>query len=177
MIAILQKSIFKYIFLKETFCVSVHNSLKFVPWGPIDNVMNLHRRDYKPFPETMMTKFIEAYRYHQAQCTNTVIGVNLLGPKQNGCHFADDVFKRIFYNENVWISLKISMKFVPKAPINNIPALVQMMAWRRPGDKPLSEPMMVNLLIHVCVARPQWVNQSVNCWWNNYTEGVGNEFI
>ena len=35
---------------------------------------------------------------------------------------------------------KISMKFVPKGPINNIPALVQIMAWRRPGDKPLSEP-------------------------------------
>ena len=32
------------------------------------------------------------------------------------------------------------MKFVPKGPINNIPALVQIMAWRRPGDKPLSEP-------------------------------------
>ena len=33
------------------------------------------------------------------------------------------------------------------------------MAWRRPGDKPLSEPMMVSLLTHVCVARPQWVKQ------------------
>ena len=32
------------------------------------------------------------------------------------------------------------------------------MAWRRPGDKPLSEAMMVNLLTHICVARPQWVN-------------------
>ena len=34
------------------------------------------------------------------------------------------------------------MKFVPKGPINNIPALVQIMAWRRTGDKALSEPMM-----------------------------------
>ena len=32
------------------------------------------------------------------------------------------------------------------------------MAWRWPGDKPLSEPMMVNLLTHICVTRPQWVN-------------------
>ena len=32
------------------------------------------------------------------------------------------------------------------------------MAWRRSGDKPLSEPMMVNLLTHICVTRPQWVN-------------------
>ena len=32
------------------------------------------------------------------------------------------------------------------------------MAWRRPGAKPLSEPMMVSLLTHICVTRPQWVN-------------------
>ena len=83
--------------------------------------------------------------------------VNPLRPRQNGRHFADDIFKRIFLNENIWISLKISLKFVPKVPINNIPALVQIMAWRRPGAKPLSEPMMVNSLTHICVARPQWV--------------------
>ena len=53
---------------------------------------------------------------------------------------------RIFLNENVRISIKISLMFVPKGPINNIPALVQIIAWRRPGDKPLSEPMMVSLL-------------------------------
>ena len=57
-----------------------------------------------------------------------------------------------------WIPTKISLKFVPKSPINSIPALVQIMAWRRPGDKPLSELMMVSLLTHICVARPQWVN-------------------
>ena len=43
-------------------------------------------------------------------------------------------------------------------PINNIPALVQIMAWRRPGDKPLSEPMITYLLTHICVTRPQWIN-------------------
>ena len=84
--------------------------------------------------------------------------LNTLRPKQNGRHFADDIFKCIFLNENDWISLKISLKFVPKGPINNIPALVQIMAWRRPGDKPLSEPMMVSLPTHICVTRPQWVN-------------------
>ena len=50
-----------------------------------------------------------------------------------------------------------SLKFVPKGPINNYPSLVQIMAWRRSGDKPLSEPMMVSLLTHICVTRPQWV--------------------
>ena len=82
--------------------------------------------------------------------------LNTLRPRQHGRHFADDIFKRIFLNENVRISITISLKFVPKGPINNIPSLVQAMAWRRPGDKPLSEPMMVCSLTHICVAaRPQ----------------------
>ena len=89
--------------------------------------------------------------------------INTLRPRQNGRHFADDIFKCIFLNENVWIPIKIWMKFLPKGPINNIPALVQIMAWRRPGDKPLSEPMMVSLTMHICVTRPQWVKPSAHC--------------
>ena len=34
------------------------------------------------------------------------------------------------------------------------------MDWRRPGEKPLSEPMVVNLPTHICVARPQWVKMA-----------------
>ena len=55
---------------------------------------------------------------------------------------ADDIFKCIILNENVRISIKISFKFVPKGPIDNKSALVQVMAWRRTGDKPLPEPML-----------------------------------
>ena len=154
---------------------------------------------------------------------------NTLGPRQNGRRFADDIFKYIFLNESVWISVKILLKSVPnmmtssngnmfrvtghlcgeftgpgellaqrpmtrsfdvsfdlrlnkrlskqswgwwfetqsrplwrqcnECPINNIPSLVQIMVWRRPGDKPLSEPILVNLLTHMCVTRPQWVNR------------------
>ena len=84
--------------------------------------------------------------------------VNTLRPRQNGRRFADDTFKRIFLNGNVRISIKNSLKFVPRGPINNIPALVQKMAWHQSGDKPLSEPMMASLLTHKCVTRPQWVN-------------------
>ena len=84
--------------------------------------------------------------------------INTSRPKQNGRHFADDIFKWIFLNANVWIPIKISLKFVPEGPINNISALVQIMAWRRPGDKPLSGPMMVRLPTHICITRPQWVN-------------------
>ena len=75
--------------------------------------------------------------------------VNSLRLRQNGRHFPDDIFKCIFLNESIWISFEISLKCVPKGPINKIPALVQIMAWRRPGDKPLSEPMLVCLLTHV----------------------------
>ena len=42
-------------------------------------------------------------------------------------------------------------------PINNIPALVPIMAWRRPGAEPLSEPMMVKWTTHIYVTRTQWV--------------------
>ena len=82
------------------------------------------------------------------------VSLNTLRLRRNGRHFADDTFKRIFLNENVWVSIKISLKFVSKGPINNIPALVRIMAWRRSGDKPLSEPMMVSLPTHICVTRP-----------------------
>ena len=56
--------------------------------------------------------------------------------------FTDDIFKCIFMNENVWISLKISLTYVPKVRINNITSLVQILAWHRLGDMPLSEPIM-----------------------------------
>ena len=50
--------------------------------------------------------------------------VNTLRPRKNGRHFPDDIFKCIFFNENVWISIKSSLKFDPKVLVNNIPALV-----------------------------------------------------
>ena len=90
-----------------------------------------------------------------------IIGVyanlNTLRSRRNDRLFADDTFKRIFLNENIGISIKISLTLVPKGLINNILVLVLTIAWRWPGDKPLSEPMMVTSLIHICVTRPQWV--------------------
>ena len=65
--------------------------------------------------------------------------LNTLTPRWNRCHFADGIFKYIFLNENVWILIEISLKFVPGGSINNIPVLIQVMARRRQGDKPLSE--------------------------------------
>ena len=60
---------------------------------------------------------------------------NTLRPRGSRHHLADDIFKYIFLNENVWILINILLKFIPKGPINNIPALVQMMAWRRPRQQ------------------------------------------
>ena len=88
-----------------------------------------------------------------------ITAINTLRLSKNGRHFADHIFKCIFLNENVWISIEISLTFVSKGPINNIPGLVQIMAWRRPGDKPLSEPMMARLLRYICITRPQWAKQ------------------
>ena len=99
------------------------------------------------------------YRYRNIGPLWVEWPVNTLRPRENGRHFADDIFKRFFLNENVSISIKISLKFIPKGPTDNIPALVQIMAWRRLGDKPLYEPMLVSFLTHICVTRPQWVKK------------------
>ena len=82
--------------------------------------------------------------------------LNTLRPRQNARHFPEDLFKCIFANENVWISLNISLAFVPEFRINTIPELVQIMAptsWQA-----IIWTMMVNLVTHICVTRPQWVN-------------------
>ena len=97
-------------------------------------------------------------RHHALLCRLWCCPLNSLRPRRNGRYNADDIFKCIFLKENVYIPTKISLMFVPKGPIKNIPALVQIMAWRRPGDKPLSEPMLIFVPTHICVIRPQWVN-------------------
>ena len=92
--------------------------------------------------------------YFTPLCIHTLCGLT-----HWGSHSSNDILKCIFLNENARISLAISLKFVSRGPIIYIPAFVQIMAWRRPGDKPLSEPMMVSLLTHICVIRPQWVKE------------------
>ena len=83
---------------------------------------------------------------------------------ENSRHFADDIFKRIFSNENVRISIKISLKFVLQSPTDNKSVLVQIMSWRRTGEKPLSETMLSlltvslggdELIYHYCISFPR----------------------
>ena len=67
--------------------------------------------------------------------------VNTLRPRINDRHFADDISKCFSMKENFWILNKIQLKYVPCGIFHNMAALVQIMGWRRSGDKPLSEPM------------------------------------
>ena len=60
-------------------------------------------------------------------------------------------FQMHFLDKNIWTSINVSLKFVPKGQMNNIPALVQIIACNWPGDKPLCEPMAVSLQIHIWV--------------------------
>ena len=94
--------------------------------------------------------------YHIICPHNRTYGINTLRSRRNRCPFVDDNFKCIFLNENVGISNKISLKFVHRG----ILASVQITAWRVPGDKPFSVPMMVSLVTYICVTRPQWFNIS-----------------
>ena len=105
-----------------------------------------------PSPRTRLISSSEPRHYLYQYWLHT------LKPRQNGRHFPDDILKWTLWNENVWISIKISLKFVPKFRINNIPALVQKMAWHWAGEKSLSELMMVSLLTHIWVTRYKWVN-------------------
>ena len=74
-------------------------------------------------------------------CVTMSRRVQLISPVQNGHYFADDIVKCIFLNEKFCISISISLKFVTKSST----ALVQVMAWRRTGDKPLPESMLKQL--------------------------------
>ena len=99
-------------------------------------------------------------------CVTRPQWVNILRPIQNGRHIADD--KCIFLNENDLIPIKISQKFVSKDPINNIQALLQIMAWHCQGAKPLSEPMMARLKMQIYIARSQWVKNNVYVWLHTF---------
>ena len=94
-------------------------------------------------------------------------GLNSSPPGQNGRHFADDIFKCLFVNEKFCIMIKISLKFVPKGPNDNNPALVKILAWRRIGDKPLSEPMPTQFTNAYMGHQGRWVNSKQCHWWSS----------
>ena len=110
-----------------------------------------------PFDDVIM---IKKSRMHELAChILLVMTITHWGHNKMTASFLTTILKAIFLNENAYISIKIWLKFVPQVRINTTPALVQIMAWHRPGDKPLFEPM-INLLTHICVTRTQWIKQS-----------------
>ena len=74
-----------------------------------------------------------------------IIAINTMRPEQNGWHFTDNIFKLIFLNENIGVLIIILLKFVPKGPIDNKSALVQVMAWHQTGVKPFTEPILIKI--------------------------------
>ena len=72
-------------------------------------------------------------------------------------HRGREISQTIFPNAFFFMKMyEFWLKLILKGPINNIPALVQIMDCRRPGDNPLFESMMVNLPTHICVTRSQF---------------------
>ena len=88
--------------------------------------------------------------------TNIVLPISTWTTEQNGRHFADDILKCIILNENLYIFIKISLKFIPKGQIDNKSTLVKEMAWHLTGAKPLSELMMIQsaTCFHSCGWHP-----------------------
>ena len=131
-------------FVEWNYYILVKISLKYAPQGPIDiipslvQIMAWRRASDKPLSKPMKFSLMT----HIYICVTRPQWVNTLRPTQNGCHSTHSSFKSIFFKENVRISIKFSLKLVPKGLINNIPALDQIMAWHRPGNKPLSEPVI-----------------------------------
>ena len=85
-------------------------------------------------------------------------GINSSAMGKMAATFTDDILERILLNENIRIPIQCSMKFVPKCPIDNLPALVLIMAWRRIGDKPLSELILTSSPTHICGTRVGGMN-------------------
>ena len=152
------RRVYLALYLKHTMYSSLVKAKKSDSWaiGAIVNISRQYyintRDEYTSESSTLNNVF---WKNTDTHVFFTVLGaINLSPLGENGRHFADDIFKCLFLNENVRILLEISLKFVPMVRINNIPALVQIMAWQRPGDKPLSGTMMVSLLTYICVTRP-----------------------
>ena len=140
---------------RQTFCEldpNAHISMKFY--------MNLHSRNHSKNFGCKMSAIL--FRFQCVNC-HKLLNPLLSKPPKSLTHWGRDkmatILQTTFSNAFSWILLNISLKFVPKVWNKNITTLVQIMSWCWPGTKPLFEPVMVSLLMHICVTRPQWVKQ------------------
>ena len=85
--------------------------------------------------------------------------VNSSPPRQNGHHFADNIFRCIFVNKKFCIFIKISLQFAPNGPIDNNQALAEIMAWCLFGPVPSHylNHWWPDSLTHICATRGRWV--------------------
>ena len=68
------------------------------------------------------------------------------------------IFQTTFWNAFSWMKIyEFRLKFNWSLFLRVHPALVRIMTWRLPGDKPLSEPMLLRSPTHICVTQLQWV--------------------
>ena len=114
----------------------------------------------KPLSETMMVRLLThicVTRPQWVKRTKTGQFLTHLPLDKVAAAFADDIFKRIFLNENIRIPIRLSLKLAPWCPIDNIPALREIMARHRIGTKPLSGPMLTWLTDAKCGTRGRWV--------------------
>ena len=102
---------------------------------------------------------------------------NTLKPRQNGRHFADDTFKHILLSENIWVSIKIPLKFVPKGPINNFYVIIAV--FKTNALSHLPNYRLPSFLKNICIMRSRWgVNTILVCIsyidaWNPRTSSSG----
>ena len=97
-------------------------------------------------------------------------GINTLRPRQDGRRFPNDTFKRIFLKENVIILIKISLKFVPNGPIDNITALVQIMTRDQATSHYLNQWWSVYWRIYASLGLNElnWYPLTLSSHWNPF---------
>ena len=137
-----------------------------------------------PFDDVIMLRRL--YRQQTRVCVDFKADLTHLPMDKMAAILADDIFKRIFLNDNVRISIQISLKFVPRGSINNKPALIQVMAWRRTGDKPLPEEMLTQWRIYAAIAWGDDLTFEVlsdsmssrqSCWMISYDQKVSSKIL
>ena len=115
-------------------------SLYSIRLGCYDSHVALLNKDWMP-----IKRYLSPYGLNDSN--NISLYIITLRPRQNGRHLADGIFKGIFFKENLWIWIKIFLKFVPNCLIGGRLALVQIRAWHQTGNCRPSVP------IHICIIR------------------------
>ena len=172
--------ILKLIFLYASWCISIQISLKFVYKDPNNNTLKLVQIivNAEQVTSHCLKQWWPNLRMHS--CVTRLCWVNTLRQRQNGCRFRRRHFSNTFYWMKMYeFQLKFHWSLFLRVQLTIFPALVQIMAWHQPGDKPLSEPMLVSLPMHICVNRPQWLNCSCSFHfhWNCYVAQLWNDMF